>query len=200
MERFIGAISLTVLLVGLSAVAQVQPQPEGSLSKLISPTSKTLLVPDKTSADPPLSRADFAQLLVKAFQLRPLPQTNQAKVQDVPGSYWAHSEIQIVLGRGIMTCDRQGKFHPEQPVPRTEALAILAKAQGKKPLPESTVKAILKRYPDAIQVPPADRSAIAMSLQAGVLLLDSGKIAPHTPITRNVMARVLSVYVEDNKK
>ena len=200
MERFIGAISLTVLLVGLSAVAQVQPTPEGSLSKLISPTSKTLLAPDPAPTDPPLSRADFAQLLVTTFQLRPLPQTNQAKVQDVPESYWAHSDIQVVLSRGMMNCDRQGKFHPNESVPRTEALAILAKAQGKKPLPEATVKAILKRYPDAIQIPLADRSAIALSLQAGVLPLDSGKIAPHTPMTRNAMARVLSVYVGDNKK
>jgi len=200
MERFIGAISLTALLIGLSAVAQVQPQPEGSLSELISPTSKTLLAPDKTPADPPLSRADFAQLLVQTFQLRLLPQTNQAKVKDVPESYWAHSDIQIVLSRGVMSCDRQGKFYPNQVVPRTEALAILIKAQGKKPLPESTVKAILKRYPDAIQIPTADRGAIAMSLQAGLLSLDSGKIAPHTPMTRNAMARLLSVYVGDNKK
>lgn len=200
MERFIGAISLTVLLVGLSAVAQVQPQPEGSLAKLISPTSKTLLAPDKIPADPPLSRAEFAQLLVKAFQLRPLPQGGQAKVQDVSESYWAYSEIQTILSRGIMTRDRQGKFYPSQSVPRTEALAILAKAQGEKPLPEPTVKAILSRYPDAIQIPTADRSAIAMSLQAGILPLDSGKIAPHTPMTRNAMVRVLSIYTGGNKK
>jgi hypothetical protein len=202
MERFLGAISLTVLLLGLSSVAQVQPQPEGSLSKLISPTAKTLLAPDKVPADPPLSRADFAQLLVKTFQLRPLSQTVQAKTQaqDVPESYWAHSDIQIVLSQGIMTCDRQGNFHPNRTVPRAEALAILAKAQGEKPLPEPTVKAILSRYPDAIQIPTADRSAIAMSLQAGILPLDSGKIAPHTPMTRNDMVRVLSVYTGDNKK
>ncbi|MBW4514981.1 MAG: S-layer homology domain-containing protein [Timaviella obliquedivisa GSE-PSE-MK23-08B] len=200
MERLIGAISLTVLLVGVSAVAQVQPQPEGSLSKLISPASKTLLASDKVPADPPLSRAELAQLLVKEFRLRPFSQISQAKVQDVPESYWAHSEIQTVLSRGIMTCDRQGKFHPSQPVPRTEALAILAKAQGEKPLPESTVKAILSRYPDAVQIPKADRSAIAMSLQSGILPLDSGKIAPHTPMTRSAMVRVLSIYKGDNKK
>lgn len=194
MERFIGAISLTVLLVGLSAVAQVQPPPEGSLSKLISPTSKTLLAPDKTPTNLPLNRADFAQLLVKTFHLRPLSQVAQAQPQDIPKSYWADSEIKTVLGHGIMTCDRQGNFRPNQSVPRAEALVILAKVQGKKPLPESTVKTILSRYPDAIQIPTADRSAIAMSLQAGILPLNSGKIAPHTPMTRSDMIHVLSIY------
>ncbi|NJR39536.1 MAG: S-layer homology domain-containing protein [Leptolyngbyaceae cyanobacterium CSU_1_4] len=200
MERLIGAISLTVLLVGLSAVAQVQPPPEGSLSKLISPTSKTLLTLDKSPADPPLSRAEFAQLLVQAFRLRPASQGSQAQAGDVPASHWAHSDVQIVLSRGIMSRDRQGNFRPHESVPRTEALAILAKAQGKKPLPESTVKAILKRYPDSIQIPTADRSAIALSLQAGILPLDSGRIAPHTPMTRNTMVRALSLYKGGNKK
>jgi hypothetical protein len=198
MERFIGAISLTVLLMGLTAVAQVQPQPEGSLSKLISPPAKTLLAPDKIPADLPLSRADLAQLLVKTLQISPLPQKVQAK--DVPESYWAHSAIQTVLSRGIMRCDRQGKFHPTQSVSRAEALAILAKAQGKKPLPESTVNDILSRYPDAIQIATADRSAIAASIQTGVFPLASGKIAPQNPITRNDMVHALSVYLEDNKK
>lgn len=203
MERFIGAISLTVLLVGLTAVAQVQPQPEGSgsLSKLISPTSKTLLDPDGFPADPPVTRADLAQLLVKTFQLRPLHQKVQVKqVKDVPESYWAHSEIQTVISRGIMTCDRQGKFNPQKSVSRAEALAILAKAKGKKPLPAPIVNHILSRYPDAIQIASADRSAIAASLQTGILPLESGKIAPHVPITRNDMAHALRVYLGQNKK
>jgi hypothetical protein len=200
MERFIGAISLTILLMGLTAVAQVQPQPEGSgsLSKLMSPTSKTLLAPEEIPADSPITRADLAQLLVKTFQIRPLPQKVQAK--DVPGSYWAHSEIQTLLSRGIMTRDRQGRFNPNQAVSRAEALAVLAKAQGKKPLPETTVNDILSRYPDAIQIARADRSAIAASLQTGILPLESGKIAPHTPITRNDMVHALNVYQEDHKK
>jgi hypothetical protein len=200
MERFIGAISLTILLMGLTAVAQVQPQPEGSgsLSKLMSPTSKTLLAPEEIPADSPITRADLAQLLVKTFQIRPLPQKVQAK--DVPGSYWAHSEIQTLLSRGIMTRDRQGRFNPNQAVSRAEALAVLAKAQGKKPLPETTVNDILSRYPDAIQIARADRSAIAASLQTGILPLEAGKIAPHTPITRNDMVHALNVYQEDHKK
>lgn len=200
MERFIGAISLTVLLVGLTAVAQVQPQPErsGSLSKLISPTSKTLLDLNETPADPLITRADLAQLLVKTFQLRPLHQ--KVQVKDVPESYWAHSEIQTVISRGIMTCDRQGNFNPQQSVSRAEALAILAKAKGKKPLPAPIVNHILSRYPDAIQIASADRSTIAASLQTGILPLESGKIAPHIPITRNDMAHALRVYLGQNKK
>jgi hypothetical protein len=199
MERFIGAVSLTVLLMGLTAVAQVQPPDSSPLSNL-SPASRALLDPsvNKLAKDSPLSRAELAQLLVKAFQLRPAPQS--VKAIDVPADHWAKSEIQIVLSRGIMIADRQGNFHPNQLVPRAEALAALAKAQGKKTLPEQSINEILSRYPDAIQIPAADRGAIAMSLKTGVLPLESGKIAPMTPITRNDMAHALSVYLGKNKK
>jgi hypothetical protein len=202
MERFIGAMSLTVLLMGLTAVAQVQPEASSPLSKL-SPASRALLDPDpalkQLAPDSPLSRAELAQLLVKAFQLRPAPSSVQAI--DVPDDHWAKTDIQTILSRGIMIPDRQGNFHPNQLVPRAEALAALAKAQGKKKtLPEQTINEILSRYPDAIQIPTADRGAIAMSLKTGVLPLESGKIAPMTPITRNDMAHALSVYLEKNKK
>jgi hypothetical protein len=202
MERFIGAMSLTVLLMGLTAVAQVQPEASSPLSKL-SPASRALLDPDpalkQLAPDSPLSRAELAQLLVKAFQLRPAP--SSVKAIDVPDDHWAKADIQTILSRGIMIPDRQGNFHPNQLVPRAEALAALAKAQGKKKtLPEQTINEILSRYPDAIQIPTADRGAIAMSLKTGVLPLESGKIAPMTPITRNDMAHALSVYLEKNKK
>jgi S-layer homology domain len=200
MERFIGAVSLTVLLMGLTAVAQVQPEASSPLSNL-SPASRALLDPsvNKLAQDSPLSRAELAQLLVKAFQLRPAPKS--VKAIDVPADHWAKSEIQTVLSRGIITPDRQGNFHPNQLVPRAEALAALAKAQGKnKTLPEQSINEILSRYPDAIQIPAADRGAIALSLKTGVLPLESGKIAPLTPITRNDMAHALSVYLGKNKK
>jgi S-layer homology domain len=198
MERFIGAISLTVLLMGLTAVAQVQPP--SPMSKL-SPASRALLDPDPSLnplATSPLNRAELAQLLVKTFQLRPASKPVQSI--DVPDSHWAKAEIQTVLSRGIMSRDRQGNFHPNQLVPRTEALAALSKAQGKKILSEPAINEILSRYPDAIQIPAADRGAIAMSLQTGVFPLESGKIAPMTPITRSDMVHALSVYLGKNKK
>jgi S-layer homology domain len=199
MERVIGAISLTVLLMGLTAVAQVQPESPNPLSKL-SPASRALLDPalNQLPTNSPLSRAELAQLLVKTFQLRPTPKPTKAI--DVPDSHWAKSEIQTVLSRGIMSRDRQGNFHPNQLVPRTEALTALAKAQGKKVLSEQAINDILSRYPDATQIPAADRGAIAMSLQTGIFPLESGKIAPMTPITRSDMVHALSVYLGENKK
>jgi hypothetical protein len=201
MERFIGAISLTVLLMGLTAVAQVQPEASSPMSKL-SPASRALLDPDpslnKLATDSPLSRAELAQLLVKAFQIRPA--LKPTKAIDVPDSHWAKAEIQTVLSRGIMSRDRQGNFHPNQLVPRTEALAALAKAQGKKILSEPAINDILSRYPDAIQIPAADRGAIAMSLQTGIFPLEAGKIAPMTPITRSDMVHALSIYLGETKK
>jgi hypothetical protein len=179
MERFFGAISLTVLLLGLTAVTQVQPS-----TPLIS--SKILTV----NADVPLSRADLAKLLVKTFQLRSTPQSVAFK--DIAKSHWAYADIQTVVSLGLMA-DRQGKFLPDQAVPRAEALAILAKAKGLEPLPEKMVNDILSRYPDAAEVPSGSRGAIATSLQTGLLSPKAGKIAPLSPMTRGDMVHALGV-------
>jgi S-layer homology domain len=200
MERFIGAVSLTVLLMGLAAVAQVQPEASRPISKLVSPTSRKLLNPNQFAADSLLSRAELAQLLVTAFRLRSTPAAAQDNATDVPQFHWAKAEIQTVLSRGIMSRDRQGRFNPNQPVARAEALAALAKAQGKKPLPETVTQEILSRYPDAVQVPVAQRGAIAASIQTGGFPLEAGKIAPSAPITRGDMVKVLGVYLGQNKK
>jgi S-layer homology domain len=184
MERFFGAISLTVLLLGLTAVAQVQPSPPLISSKVLLPNN----------ADAPLSRADLAKLLVKTLGLHPLPQTlpQTVTLPDVSKSHWAHAEIQTVVSLGLMTT-RQGQFLPNQPVPRAEALAILAKAKGLEPLPEKAVTEILSRYPDGKEVPTGARGAIATSLQTGLLSPKAGKIAPLSPITRGDMVHALGI-------
>ncbi len=180
MERLFGAISLTVLLLGLTAIAQVEPAPPSATSQVLLPES----------ADAPLSRADLAKLLVKSLQLRPLPPS--ATIPDVPPSHWAAADIQTVVSLGIMTV-HQGQFLPNQFVPRAEALAILARAKGLEPLPEKTAIAILNRYPDGDDVPRGTRGAIARSLQNGLLNPKAGKIAPLSPMTRGDMVYALGI-------
>jgi hypothetical protein len=179
MERLFGAISLTVLLLGLTAVAQVQPN-----QPLV---TSTVPLPE---TDAPLSRADLAKLLAKSLQLRPL--SPPVTLTDVPQSHWAYAEIQTVVSQGIMTID-QGKFLPNQIVPRAEALTILAQVKGLKPLPEATAMAVLDRYPDADEVPKGVRGAIASSLQTGLLNPKAGKIAPLSPMTKGDMMRALGI-------
>jgi hypothetical protein len=179
MERLFGAISLTVLLLGLTAVAQVQP-PSSVDSKIVLPDN----------ADAPLRRADLAKLLVKSLQLRPA--SSAVALPDVSESHWAYAEIQTVLSQGIMTME-QGKFLPNQLVPRAEALTILAKIKGLQPLPEQTAAVILDRYPDGAAVPKNVRGAIASSLQAGLLNPKAGKIDPLSPMTQGDMVRALGI-------
>jgi hypothetical protein len=187
MERFLSALSLTVLLVGLSAVAQVQPPNQATLGFKKNLPSLT------PTADLPLSRAELAKILTQRFDLR--VQSAIVAIPDLDKSHPAYTQIQAVLSHGLMTRDAEGQFYPDHLVPRAEALTIVAKAQGAKPLPEATVNQILSRYPYAQQIPMAARGAIATSLQNGWIPLKAGKIAPLSPITHREIGQALGIYL-----
>jgi hypothetical protein len=196
-ERFISALSLTLLLTSLSAVAQVQ--------RVADPIAEVTAVgwmnsyPDgKFREDVVLSRAELASILVKAFQLdqrQPL-QANLVQLQDVPKSHWAYNDIQTVLRNGIMSGYREGRFFPEQRVTRAEAFSIIAQAYGVFQFPEETISEILAPYPDATEIPSWARKSMATALYEGFVNLQTDRqIAPLDPMTRGDVAYALGVYL-----
>lgn len=196
-ERFISALSLTLLLTSLSAVAQVQISSDPITSVTAAGWMSTY--PDGNfRADAVLSRAELASILVKAFRLnqrQPLS-TDTVQLQDVPPSHWAYNDIQTVLQNGIMNGYRQGQFFPEQRVTRAEAFSILAQAYGVFQFPEETISQLLATYPDAGEIPTWARKSMATVLYEGFVNLQPGqKIAPLSPMTRGDLAYALSVYL-----
>ncbi|MBE9181436.1 S-layer homology domain-containing protein [Oculatella sp. LEGE 06141] len=197
MQRFLSALSLTVLLSGVSALAQVQPaqNPVDRVIEagLMSPTSN-----GDFQADTILSRAELASILVKTFQLnqRTPNQTAAVAIQDVPRSHWAYDDIQTVLRSGVMTGYREGRFFPDQRVTRAEAFSIFAQAYGVFQFPDATVNDILSRYPDAGSIPAWARKSMATALYEGFVNTDpNSQIDPLGPMTRGDMAHALGVYL-----
>jgi hypothetical protein len=203
-ERFLSALSLTLMLTGVRAVAQVQVP---SAPPLGTPDAVTEVIaagwmsayPDGNfRADALLSRAELASILVKAFQLdqrQPLyPKAFQ--LQDVPPSHWAYRDIQTVLQNGIMSGYRQGRFFPEQRVSRAEAFSIIAQAYGVFQFPEDTVASILSSYADASEIPDWAKKSMATALYEGFVNLQPGqRISPLSPMTRGDVAYALDVYL-----
>lgn len=197
MQRFISALSLTVLLSGVSALAQVQPS-QNPVNQVIEAGLMSANPNGDFQAETILSRAELASILVKTFQLnqRTSNQTSAVPVQDVPRSHWAYDDIQTVLRSGVMTGYREGRFFPDQRVTRAEAFSIFAQAYGVFQFPDATVNDILSRYPDAGSIPAWARKSMATALYEGFVNTDANsQINPLSPMTRGDMAHALSVYL-----
>ncbi|MFM7428097.1 MAG: S-layer homology domain-containing protein [Elainella sp.] len=196
-ERFLSALSLTLLLTSLSAVAEVQraadPMAEVAAVGWIRPDANGNLQPDAL-----LSRAELAGILVRAFRLdqRQSTLTTVPQFQDVPASYPAYADIQTVVRTGIMEGYRGGLFFPEQRITRAEAFSIIAQAYGVFQFPEETINQILSVYPDAAKIPTWARRSMATALHEGLVNLDADRtINPLAPMTRADVAASLAIYL-----
>lgn len=194
-KRLMSALSLTIMLSGLSAMAQ----PVSPIDRVVQAGLMSRTAGGDFREGAFLSRAELATILVKAFKLndRVSPQSAAVQVQDVPSSYWAYSDIQTVLRNGVMTGYREGRFFPEQRVTRAEAFSIFAQAYGVFQFPDQTIDNILSQYPDAAQVPSWARRSIATALYEGFVNVDANQnINAAQPMTRADMAYALSRYLD----
>jgi hypothetical protein len=217
MQRFLGALSVTLLLSGLTAAMQLQkpPSPLEQMVQagLMTPQSNNTQLNNTqlestlkatSDADTMLNRAELASILVKAFHLdrqslQPLGvTTSKAVVQlsDVPSSHWAYRDIQLVLQNGIMSGYREGRFYPDQRMNRAEAFAIFAQASGVFQFSEPAVSQVLAQYPDAAEIPNWARKPMATALQEGFVNTKDDRIDPLSPMTRGDIAYALTIYLQ----
>jgi hypothetical protein len=197
MERFVSALSLTILLTGLAAVAQVQSSSDGLVQEIVEMEGRVPLFNGSAQEDEAISRAELARILVQTFRLnqRNIEHYVKLDIKDVPPSHWAYHDIQLVLRNGIMTGYREGMFYPDQRITRAEAFAILAQAHGVFQFPEQTINEVLAPYPDAAQIPDWARKSMATAIQKGfVNFRDYNQIDPLSPMTREDVNYALSSH------
>ncbi|GET41385.1 S-layer homology domain-containing protein [Microseira wollei] len=216
MGQFLSTVSLLVLLQGLpgivlwtpAASAQSPAQPDSTLpadpiQRVLAARLMTNYPDGQFYPERLVSRAELASILVKAFELNKrvaATRENLIAVPDVPPSFWAFNDIQIVLKTGIMRGYRDNMFFPNQRVSRAEALAIFAQAYGVFQFPDQTVTRILSDYPDSAQIPDWAKKSMATALYEGFVKLDDrGNINPLNPMTRGDMAYALSKFLERQK-
>lgn len=195
MERFVGALSLTLLLSGLAAVAQVSPS-QTPTSNLIDTEILPALKGDLAQADAAISRAELASILVTTFQLDSTTQTAAVPpLADVAVSHWAYKDIQTVVQNDIMTVYPGERFFPDRRLTRAEAFSVIAKAIGNGQYSDSTATGILAQYADSYQVPSWARQPIAAALHQGLINVRSDqRIDPLSVMTRSDMVYALRQY------
>jgi hypothetical protein len=118
--------------------------------------------PDGTfKPDQPVTRAEFAALLNKAFELQPIRESRAFK--DVPANYWAAAVIDKAYRSGFLAGYPNGTFAPNQNIIRIESLVSLT--NGSKLQPDGSPDRVDELFADAAQVPDYGRNALVAATQ-----------------------------------
>ena len=131
--------------------------------------------PDGTfKPDAPVTRAQFAAMLGKAFQNAQV--RSSINFVDVPSNYWAYSAIQEAYQTGFLAGYPGRVFRPDQNIPREQVLVSLA--NGLNYTAGNNTNSILGYYSDAEGISDFARSPIAAATQQ--------KIVVNYPILENL--------------
>ena len=135
---------------------------------------------DGTRFEPerPLTRAEFASLLVKALALREKGEPGEL-FSDVKTSSWYAGAVAAAAGAGLLQGYGDGTFRPEQKVTREEIAAVLARVMNLKPAGEKL------SFRDSAKISPWAREAVAAAAAQGLVKgFPDGTFRPDAPAGR----------------
>ncbi len=143
--------------------------------------------------DQPVTRAEFAAMLQKAFPQSPTTrQLPSGGFSDVPSNYWAAAVIQRAYETGFMSGYPGNVFRPNQQIPRAQALVALTSglsltASG------ATADVLTANYNDASSIPTYAIGNVAAATQANLVVdyPDVKTLNPLQPLTRAEAAAIL---------
>jgi uncharacterized protein (DUF697 family) len=130
-------------------------------------------------------------MLVKGFNMCPESDACH-QFKDVPANNWANGAISKAAHENLLTGYPDGRFKPNAPVTRVEALSTIAKGMDC-PMDDCKANEILGQYKDGSSVPGWARIPVAKSLENGALK-DSPNpqmIKPNNEATRADVASML---------
>lgn len=133
----------------------------------------------------PVTRAEFAKMVVRARKLNELP---RAHFCDVPLTHWANGYIGALVARGVIaggqgTCGLS--FHPERPITRAETLKIVL---GTFQVEGQTGSATFSDVPRDAWYQSLLQTAVAKKIIRGTA---DGRFLPDAPVTRGEVAKIL---------
>lgn len=139
-----------------------------------------------------VSRAEFATMMVKGYNLNCAGLESKSLFKDVPKHNWANPLIAKAVEEGIMCGYPDHMFKPKKSVSRVEALTAMAHGI---PCEMTCDKAaqILSQYCDGNQIPSWAQIPVAKALESGVLKnsLNPNTINPCCDASRAEIADML---------
>ncbi|MBD2211210.1 S-layer homology domain-containing protein [Nostoc linckia FACHB-104] len=146
----------------------------------------------------PVTRAQFAAMVNKAFQKS--PQRQAINFTDVPSNYWAASAIQQAYTIGFLSGYPGNRFEPNQAIPRQQVLVSLA--NGLEYSPSSNIESTLQYFSDASNIADYARSPIAAATEKQIVVNYPNVkfLNPTTTATRaQVAAFIYQALVSSNQ-
>lgn len=139
-----------------------------------------------------ISRAEFATMLVKGFNLNDCGMPRENLFKDVPMSNWANPAIAKAVDEDLLAGYPNGKFEPNHPVTRCEALTTIAKGMTCD-IDKCKADEILSKYADGNTIPEWARIPVAKSLENGALrdMPNSNMIMPNREASRAEVASMM---------
>ncbi|MCL6605397.1 MAG: S-layer homology domain-containing protein [Paenibacillus sp.] len=146
------------------------------------------------SPDQDVTRAEFAAIIVRGLGLK--LESGTSVFSDVLAADWYSSVINTAKIYHLIDGFEDGTFRPNDKITREQAMAIIAKAMTitnlKAKISAPSTDAALERYIDMAKVSTWARSAIADSVQAGLVSgRSSTELAPKDYMTRAEVAAIV---------
>ncbi|MBQ9985249.1 MAG: S-layer homology domain-containing protein [Oscillospiraceae bacterium] len=140
-----------------------------------------------------ITRADFAILLVRAFELA---SDNEENFADVNASDYFAKELAVARNTGLVNGIGENKFAPRNNITRQDMMVIVYRALNSLPL-EATDEV---SAPDFDQVSGYAREAVAALINAGLVNGKNGLIAPTDYTTRAEVAVLIKRILDYSDK
>ena len=138
----------------------------------------------------PIKRGDFMLMLYRAYGLN--VSNTFGNFPDVPAnSYYVH-EIAVARALGIARGDNSGRFRPEAPITREDAMVLVMRTLEIVDSPiAANSTASLVGFTDTNLISEYAWSAVATLVKAGIIQGNNGRINPKGTLTRAEMAVIV---------
>lgn len=146
----------------------------------------------------PLTRAEFAKMLVSAQGIKPM-NTNEASFTDVDPSHWSYKWIEAAKKAGIVTGNEQGQFLPNKKVSREEMMTMLVRAVGMNHLP-SEKNINVASFKDSENISNWARTYVEKAVKSGLIQGANGQVKPRASSTRAEAAVVIYRLIEQEEQ
>ncbi|HEY9652814.1 MAG TPA: S-layer homology domain-containing protein, partial [Coleofasciculaceae cyanobacterium] len=116
----------------------------------------------------PVTRAQFAAMIRKAFKNKKSKIRNAVNFRDVSSSYWAYNSIRECYEMGFLNAASSNLFRPSSNLTRLDILVALTK--GLNYTYTGSTDSILRFYSDVNAIPASYRTLIAAATQQGIVV------------------------------
>jgi uncharacterized surface protein with fasciclin (FAS1) repeats len=142
--------------------------------------------------DQPVTRAQFAAMIQRAFNQNPVRQLSPGGFADVPAGYWAADAIRVAYETGFMSGYPGNQFLPEQQIPKVQAIVAITSGLGLTST-EAASTVLNNFYNDAASVPDYAVNSVAAATQSNIVVNypEVRQLNPQRTLTRAEAAALL---------